>query len=84
MIPPIRKIRRNPRANSIGAVNRTRPPHIVPIHEKYRTALGMAMTKLAAEKKPIAVVGSPVANMWWTHTPKLMNAMPISAATCHR
>src|ERR1700691_5891490 len=33
-------------------------------------ALGMAMTKLAALKNESDSAGSPVANMWWTHTPK--------------
>ena len=39
------------------------------------------MTWLAAENSPIASVGNPVANMWCTHTPKLMNAMATMAIT---
>src|SRR5262244_3569761 len=33
-------------------------------------ALGMDTVMLAAPKKLIESSGSPVANMWWTHTPK--------------
>ena len=39
----------------------------------------MVMMRLAAEKNDSARAGMPVANMWWTHTPKLMNATVTSA-----
>ena len=54
-MPAERKISRNPRANSIGVVSGPCRPTSCAIHAKYRTALGMAITRLAAEKKPIAV-----------------------------
>ena len=74
VIPPSRKISRNPIAKSIGVVKRTTPFHIVAIHAKNCTPLGIVMMRLAAEKNDSASAGIPVANMWWTHTPKLMNA----------
>ena len=43
---------------------------MVAIQQKTPMALGMAMTKLAALKNESDSAGSPVANMWWTHTPK--------------
>ena len=42
--------------------------------------LGMTTIMLAAAKKTTAIVGSPVANMWWAHTPKPMNATSSSAS----
>ena len=74
VIPPSRKISRKPIENSIGVVNRTTPFHIVAIHTKNCTPLGIVMMRLAAEKNDSASAGIPVANMWWTQTPKLMNA----------
>ena len=44
----------------------------------------MAMTRLAAENTARASGGPPVANMWCTHTPKLMNATAMNAAAAHR
>ena len=54
---------------------------IVAIQVKIETALGIAITKLAAEKKLSAKVGTPVANMWCSHTPKpttLVATVPIA------
>ena len=75
---------RKPTANSIGVVSRTAPFHMVAIHAKNWTPLGMAMIRLTAEKKAMARAGMPVANMWCTHTPKLMNPMVTSDAATHR
>ena len=78
VIPPSRKISRKPTVNSIGTVSSTLPFHIVTIHAKNCTPLGMVMRRLTAEKKASANGGSPVANMWCTHTPKLMNPTATS------
>src|SRR4051794_38449307 len=75
---------RNPSANSMGVENFTTPFHIVAIHAKNWTPLGIVMMRLAAEKNDIESGGMPVANMWWTHTPKLMKAIVTSAVTTQR
>src|SRR5437899_4652944 len=70
--------------NIIGVVNLTRPFHMVAIHAKNWTPLGKTMTRLTAEKNDIACTGMPVANMWWTHTPKLMKATAMRAVATQR
>ena len=70
--------------NIIGVVNWTRPFHMVAIHAKNWTPLGKTMIRLTAEKNDMAWTGMPVANMWCTHTPKLMKATAISAVATHR
>src|SRR4029079_15952077 len=47
-----------------------RPVQIVAIQAKIATALGSAMMIDSLEKNDSAMVGSPVANMWCTQTPK--------------
>ncbi len=42
------------------------------------------MMRLTAENSPKPSTGRPVANMWWTHTPKLMKPMASSARTIQR
>src|SRR5437764_15400915 len=83
-MPPSRKISRKPMANNIGVEKRTTPFHIVAMNAKNWTPLGMAITRLAAEKNDIASTGMPVANMWWTQTPKLMYEMAIRDVTTQR
>jgi len=83
VIPPSRNSSRNPIAKSIGVWNSTRPCHIVAIQQKNITPLGIAITRLAAEKYDIASTGTPVANMWCTHTPKLMKPIATSEPTIH-
>src|SRR5664279_215927 len=68
--PPITKSRMNPAKNRNGVVNWGLPVQMVAIQAKTATALGTAMTKLAALKKDSDITGRPVANMWCTHTPK--------------
>src|SRR5262249_29139733 len=58
--------------------------HIVAIHAKNWTPLGTAISRLTAAKNDSASAGMPVANMWWTQTPKLMKPMATSAVTIHR
>ena len=56
--------------NSMGTRSTGRPSHRVAIQAKTWIPVGMAMAALAAEKKPSDSSGSPVANMWWTQSPK--------------
>ena len=51
-------------------MNTGRPVQIVAIQANTATALGMAMTMLAALKNDSDSGGRPVANMWCTQTPK--------------
>jgi len=83
LMPPIRKISMKPSAKSMGVSSFTLPRHIVAIHAKNWMPLGMTMTRLAAEKNDIASTGIPVANMWCTHTPKLMKPIATSEPTIH-
>ena len=57
------------------------PFHIVTIQAKNCTPLGIVMSRLTAEKNASASGGRPVANMWWTHTPKLMKPIDTSDVT---
>ena len=68
--PPITKTITKPAKKRNGVVNCGRPVQIVAIQANTATALGITMTKLAALKKESDSGGSPVANMWWTQTPK--------------
>src|SRR6185503_9729504 len=70
LMPPMTNWKMNARANNIGVESTTRPYHIVASHPKIVTALGIETVMLAAPKKLIESCGSPVANMWCTHTPK--------------
>ncbi len=72
------------RAHSMGRSNRGLPSHIVAIHEKNWTPLGIAITKLAAAKNPSVASRAPVTNMWCAQTPKEMNPIAASAATTSR
>src|SRR5690348_5700433 len=56
--------------NMKAVVNTGLPVQIVAIHAKIATALGTVMMMDAALKKDSEIAGSPVANMWCTHTPK--------------
>ena len=47
-----------------------RPSQIVAVQAKTATALGTVMMIDAPLKNESARFGSPVANMWCTHTPK--------------
>ena len=83
VIPPNRNSNKKPIVKSIGVANRTWPCHIVPIQQKNMIPLGIAITRLAAEKYDIASTGTPVANMWCTHTPKLMKPIAAREPTIH-
>ena len=81
VMPPSRKISKKPTMNSIGVCSTTRPFHIVTIHAKNCTPLGIVISRLTAEKNARASDGRPVANMWCTHTPKLMKPTETSEVT---
>ena len=71
----------NPRMKSIGVAKRGRPLQMVASQQKICTPVGIAIIVLVAVKKLAASCGIPVANMWWTHSPKAMNATEMSAST---
>jgi len=73
----------NPSTNSIGVRSTGLPAHMVASQAKIWTPDGMTMRKLVSEMNPRPIVGSPVANMWWTHTPKPSRAIAISARTMY-
>ena len=56
--------------NRKAVVNTGRPVQIVAIQANTATALGMVMMSEAPLKNDSARLGRPVANMWWTQTPK--------------
>ena len=60
---------------------RGRPLQSVAIQAKSCTAVGIATSMLAAEKKICARCGMPTANMWCTHRPKLTKPIAIRLAT---
>src|SRR5262245_4260585 len=82
LIPPSVNCTMNASANSIGVASTTRPCHIVAIHAKIVTALGMETVMLAAEKNVIDSCDMPVENMWCTHTPNPTRpVMTVESAT---
>jgi hypothetical protein len=69
------KLNTKPTQNSIGAVSRMSPCHIVVIQLNTFTADGIAMA-IETAMNPTRSRGSmPVVNMWWAHTPKLSTPM---------
>src|SRR6185312_2518357 len=74
---PITNSTTNPAAKSKGVFQTGLPNHMVAIHANTAIALGIVMRKLAPLKNDIDTAGSPVANMWCTHTPKPMRPVAI-------
>jgi hypothetical protein len=70
-----------PRTNSDGTRTTTRPSSMVASQAKTWMPDGIVMTVLAALKKLSESRGSPVANMWCTHTPKEMIAIATRDST---
>ena len=68
------KTKKNPSTNSSGVLKSSLPVQIVAIQQKICAAVGTTIMMLDAVKKLCPSCGSPVANMWWTQTPKPMNA----------
>ena len=56
--------------NSEAVLMISRPVQMVAVQANTATALGMVMMIEAPLKKARAMLGRPVANMWWTQTPK--------------
>jgi hypothetical protein len=79
--PPMMKTKKNPSTYRSGVSNDSRPVHNVAIQQKICTAVGTTIMMLEAVKKLCPSCGSPVANMWWTHTPKPMKAVAMSDST---
>ena len=70
-----------PMTNSSGVWKRGRPRHSDASQQKIWMPDGMAMTMLAAVKYSRPSAGSPVANMWWTQSPKPMKPVATSDIT---
>src|SRR5882757_3485306 len=68
--PPERQVRKNAATNSTGVVKRTRRPQQVAIQQNSCAPVGMAIAIEEAVNKLLPTRGKPVANMWWTHSPK--------------
>ena len=75
------KMAMNPSTNAIGVGSVRRPPQRVAIQQNICTPLGIVIIRLDAVKSPWPSCGSGVANMWWTHTPKPMNAVATQDST---
>ena len=66
-----------PMANSIAVVKCSLPPHIVSVQLTIFTPVGMAINIVLTENTATLTGPSPLANMWWAHTPQPMK--PIAA-----
>ena len=78
--PPMMKNTMNPTIHKSGVWKRGVPVTSVVSQANSWIALGITMIRLAAANQTSAIVDSPTANMWCTHTPKPMNATRISAS----
>ena len=81
--PPITKIASAPMLHSIGTERFTVPSIRVAMKTKIWIPVGIATASDAAEKKPRLIDGSPVVNMWWAQSPKLMKRVPMAESTIH-
>src|SRR4051812_31932255 len=79
--PPIRNSKKKPKHHNMGSRNCRRPFQIVATQKKNCTPVGITIIKLAAVKKLSLSCGIPVANMWWTHTPKPMKPVATTDTT---
>ncbi len=68
--PPTVKRNKKPKAQSIGVLNSTEPPHIVAIQLKILTPVGTAMTIVASIKYDCCVSDIPTVYMWCAQTTK--------------
>ena len=75
LIPPMVNRATMATAKSMAVRNWIFPPHMVASQLKIFTPVGMAMIMVLMVKKESAMGPSPVVNMWWLHTPQLMNPM---------
>src|SRR5690606_5104081 len=76
VMPPRIKTKKKPNMYSSGDAIVGLDPHSVAIQLKIAIPLGMAMLMLATSKRLRLSHGNPVANIWWTQSPKLRNPIP--------
>ena len=67
--------------NSMGVLKWILPPHIVASQLKILMPVGTEMTIVESVKKVLPADVMPMVNIWWAHTPRLMNPIPTEAAT---
>ena len=79
--PPIVNMATNPRAKSIGVLSRRSPPQVVASQLRIMIPVGTEIRMVEAAKAVFATGPSPVANMWWAHTPQLMKPMATPEKT---
>ena len=81
-MPPSRKIKQETRSRTAsGCGSCTRPFHIVAIQaEELDAARNRDDEADRGEERQSRATGTPVANMWCTHTPKLMKPIATSDA----
>ena len=79
--PPATNTTMNPSTQSIGVRTTSRPSRIVTSQAKIWMPEGMVTSRLEALKNDRVSCGRPTANMWCTHTPKLMIPVSIVART---
>jgi hypothetical protein len=79
--PPRMKMPKKPSTQMSGIFSHGRPPQSVAVQQKICTPLGIVMSRLDAVNMPWPSSGSGVVNMWWTQTPKPMNAVATMEST---
>ena len=79
--PPSVKIASAPAIHSIGRLFFTLPTINVAAKTKIWMPVGITTASDAAEKKPRLMLGSPVVNMWCTHSPKDRKPTPTALST---
>ena len=82
VIPPNKKVTKNPITHNIGVSKVTWPRHIVPIQLKNFTPVGTPIRKVMKEKNGNRTW--PLANMWCAHTETERAAIAIVAAISPR
>ena len=75
--PPMMNMAMNPTAKSSADVASMDPPHSVPSQLNIFTPVGTAMAIVVRAKAELATGPRPTVNMWWLHTPQLMNPMTM-------
>ena len=77
--PPATNMKMKPAMNRSGVRNSALPVRNDMHQAKTCSDDGITTTPVAAAKNTSEIVGSPVVNMWWAHTPKPMNTTSSSA-----
>ena len=84
MIPPIRKLHRNPNTHSIGTPNRIRPSQIVPTADRKTMPVGTEISSVVTMIGMWKNSAMPLTNMWWAQTMKLSSPMETKDSTARR